>query len=103
MASDGGTLLYGIGEDEHNRLTVPQPFELAGAAERVDQIVRTCISEPPDVQLRPIPTEADPAVGYLVVIVPAAALNDDPRAAARKPVLPLTRAITGERYDPFSD
>ena len=34
---------------------------------------------------------------------PAAALNDDPRAAARKLVLPLTWAITGERYDPFSD
>ena len=34
---------------------------------------------------------------------PAAALNDDPRAAARKLVLPLTRAITGERYDPFYD
>jgi hypothetical protein len=47
MASDGGTLLYGIGEDEHDRLTIPKPFELAGAAERVDQIVRTCISEPP--------------------------------------------------------
>ena len=34
---------------------------------------------------------------------PAAALSDDPRVAARKLVLPLTRAITGERYDPFSD
>lgn len=71
MASDGDTLLYGIGEDEHDRLTVSTPFKLAGVAERVDQIVRTCISEPPDVQLRPIPTEDDPAVGYLVIIVPA--------------------------------
>ena len=36
MANDGGTLLYGVGEDEHGRPTVPNPFELAGAAERVD-------------------------------------------------------------------
>jgi hypothetical protein len=28
MANDGGTLLYGVGEDEHGRLTVPNPFEL---------------------------------------------------------------------------
>jgi len=47
MSADGGTLLYGVGEDENDRLTVPQPFELAGARERVDQIVRTSISEPP--------------------------------------------------------
>ena len=34
MASDGGTLLYGIGEDEHDRLTVPKPFELAATCHR---------------------------------------------------------------------
>jgi hypothetical protein len=28
MANDGGALLYGVGEDEHGRLTVPNPFEL---------------------------------------------------------------------------
>jgi hypothetical protein len=47
MGADGGILLYGVGEDENDRLTVPQPFELAGARERVDQIVRSTISEPP--------------------------------------------------------
>ncbi len=47
MATDGGSLLYGLGEDENGRPTVPQPFELAGARERVDQIVQTFISEPP--------------------------------------------------------
>ena len=29
-------------------------------------------------------------------------LSNDPRGAARKLVLPLTRAITRDRYDPFS-
>ena len=40
MASDGGTLLYGVGEDENGRPAVPQLFGLAGARERVNQIVR---------------------------------------------------------------
>lgn len=70
MANDGGTLLYGVGEDENRRPTIPTPFELAGARERVDQIVRTCISEPPDVQVREIQTDNDPSLGYLVIAVP---------------------------------
>lgn len=71
MSADGGTLLYGVGEDENGRLTVPQPFDLVGARERVDQIVRTSISEPPAIEVYPIPTDDDPSVGYLVVHVPA--------------------------------
>src|SRR5215208_1874326 len=67
MANDGGTLLYGIGENEERRPTVPQPFGLAGARERVDQIVQTSISEPPDIQVREIPTDDDPSLGYLAV------------------------------------
>jgi hypothetical protein len=47
MATDGGSLLYELGEDEYDRLTVPQPFELAGARVRIDQLVRIFISEPP--------------------------------------------------------
>jgi hypothetical protein len=69
MANDGGTLLYGVGENEDRRPTVPQPFKLAGSRERVDQIVRTTISEPPDIQVREIPAD-DPSLGYLVVAVP---------------------------------
>jgi hypothetical protein len=70
MASDGGVLLYGIGEDEDRRPTVPQPFKLAGVRERVDQIVRTSISEPPDIQVREVPADKDASLGYLVVAVP---------------------------------
>jgi hypothetical protein len=70
MASGGGTLLYGGGEDENRRPSVAQPFCLTGVRERVDQIVRTSISEPPDVQVREIPTDDDPRLGYLVVVVP---------------------------------
>jgi hypothetical protein len=70
MAIDGGILLYGVGEDENDRPTVPQPFRLAGARERVDQIVRTSISEPPDIQVREIESNEDSSLGYLVVAVP---------------------------------
>lgn len=75
MANDGGVLLYGVGEDENDRPTVPRPFKLTGARERVDQIVRTSISGPPDVQVREIPTDDDPGLGYLVV-----AVSPSPRA-----------------------
>jgi hypothetical protein len=70
MANDGGTLIYGIGEDREGRPTIPTPFELAGAVERVDQIVRSCISEPPAISIRTIATDNDPTIGYLVVAVP---------------------------------
>jgi hypothetical protein len=70
MANDGGTLLYGVGEDEAGRLTIPKPFSLAGARERVDQIVHTCISEPPAIEVYSIPTDDDPGLGYLVVGIP---------------------------------
>lgn len=34
MATDGGTLLYGLAEDDNGWPTVPQPFKLAGAHTR---------------------------------------------------------------------
>ena len=71
MSADGGTLLYGVGEDDNDRLTVSQPFELAGARERVDQIVRSTISEPPTIEVYTIPTDDDVSLGYLVIHVPA--------------------------------
>ena len=70
MANDGGTLLYGVGEDEHGRPTNPKPFELVGAKERLDQIVRTSISEPPAIEVHEIQTDDDSGLGYLVVAVP---------------------------------
>ncbi len=70
MANDGGTLLYGVAEDERGRPNILSPIELDGATERVDRIVRSCISEPPTIELHLIPTDDDPEVGYLVVAVP---------------------------------
>ncbi|MBA2534199.1 MAG: putative DNA binding domain-containing protein [Rubrobacter sp.] len=65
MANNGGTLPYGVGEDEHSRPTVPKPFKISGARERVDQIVRASISEPPSIEVYAISAYD----GFLVVVV----------------------------------
>ena len=71
MTSDGGTLLYGVAENGDLRLTVSQPFGLAGAREPVNQIVRTSISEPPNIYVRETPTAHDASLSWLIVTVPA--------------------------------
>ena len=70
MTVNGGSIIYGIGEDEHGHLTVLNPIDVAGQKERIASIVQTSISEPPEVRIVLIPTEADPSKGYLVVGVP---------------------------------
>lgn len=56
MATDGGVLLYGLGEDAHSRPTVLNPIPLQGAPERISQIVQTSIAEPPRMTIHTIPT-----------------------------------------------
>lgn len=73
MATDGGVLLYGVGEDEHGNPTQPEPILLAGAPERVAQIVSTAITEVPFIDVRTFQRADDPTSGYLVVIVPQSA------------------------------
>jgi hypothetical protein len=70
MSTAGGTLLYGVGEDEDDRLTVRAPLELAGAADRVALIVQTSIAEVPHIEFRTYELPDDPTQGYLVVVVP---------------------------------
>lgn len=73
MSTDGGCLLYGLGEDEEKRLAVEAPFRLADASDHVDQIAQTSIVEPPHIEFREYRTDADPSIGYLLVIVPQSA------------------------------
>lgn len=70
MSCDGGVIIYGIDEDENKLLTIATPFPLAGQPERIDNIVKTCIQESPEVVIYTVPTKADPSVGYIVVVVP---------------------------------
>lgn len=70
MSTDGGVLLFGVGEDQHKRPTNPVPFMLAGVADRISQIVATSIMEVPYIDVREYPSAEDPARGYVAVIVP---------------------------------
>lgn len=70
MATDGGVILYGVGEDEQENLTVLEPIELAGAADRVSAIVSGGLAEVPFIEPRALPLADDPSRGYLLVIVP---------------------------------
>jgi len=92
MTVDGGTLLYGVDEDAEGRPTVPTPISLLGQRERIDQIVQTLVSEPPTVEIDPVPTAADPSRGYLVVVVPPS-----PRAPHQVGGRYYGRGATGNR------
>lgn len=70
MANDGGVILYGIGEDEHGRLSILNPIPLNGQAEKIDTIVRSSIAEPPVIHIYSIPTSDNSSLGYIVVLVP---------------------------------
>jgi hypothetical protein len=73
MSTDGGVLLYGVGEDADGRPTVLMPFQLKDQRERVDQIVRTSLAEVPYIDVRELPLERDASSGYLLIVVPASA------------------------------
>src|SRR3954468_23467819 len=64
MSTDGGALLYGIGEDDHQQPTILQPIDLPGAAERVSGIVSTSITEVPYYFTREYHCADDASKGY---------------------------------------
>ncbi len=93
LAGDGGIMIFGLGEDEHKRLTILAPFALAGVRERIDSIVRSCIAEPPTIEIVSLPTAGDATIGYIAVVVPPSpraphmvVKNGDMRYYGRGPV-----------------
>jgi hypothetical protein len=66
----GGTIVFGIDEDLSGRPTSPLPFELKGQREKIDQIIRTSISEVPDYRITQIESQNDTSKGYLVLVIP---------------------------------
>ncbi len=70
MTVDGGVLVYGLAEDEHQNPTLPRPFDLEGQRERIDQVVHTSIAEVPFIDVRALSLEDDSARGFLVIVVP---------------------------------
>lgn len=70
MANDGGVLIVGVGEDEHGRPTILNPVQLTGEAERVLNILRSGVSDPPSIEIKSFTLADDPARGYLAIIIP---------------------------------
>lgn len=70
MTVDGGVLLYGVGGGDPTRPTKACPFELAGVAERIDQVAQTGIAEPPQIEIRDFASEQESGKGYLAVVIP---------------------------------
>ena len=71
MTVDGGGLLYGLGGKDPTRPDELYPFDLAGAAERVDQVAQAGIAEPPVIETYDIPSENENGKGFLCVVIPA--------------------------------
>jgi hypothetical protein len=85
MATDGGVLIYGVGEDEHGAVRVLAPVELVGVSERISQVVSTSVAEVPFVDIRTLPRDA-PERGYVVrpsadVLRPSDRLAPEPAGA----------------------
>jgi hypothetical protein len=74
MTTDGGALVYGVGEDEDERPRLLTPFDLSGARERIDQIAQSSISPSPRVEFAVLRLSDDDSRGYLVALIPASPL-----------------------------
>ncbi len=70
MTVDGGVLLYGVGGDDPTRPDKARPVDLAGAAERIDQVAQTSIAESPEIEIRDFPSDEQSGKGYLAVVIP---------------------------------
>ena len=71
FAVDGGKILYGVGQPKSNGSSVLSPFNTDGLAERLDQIARGGAIDPPlQIRCLTIPSEANPELGYLLVVIP---------------------------------
>ena len=71
---DGGTLIIGIEENKQARSLRLTPQPLPGLAERVEAVARTIPDPPLAVLCRPVASDKDPSVGYLVAHIPPSAV-----------------------------
>jgi hypothetical protein len=69
----GGTIIFGIDEDENGQPRIPSPINLKGQKERIDSIIRTSISEAPAYQIIQLESEIESSKGYLILVIPPSA------------------------------
>ncbi|MEV0725874.1 ATP-binding protein [Micromonospora purpureochromogenes] len=70
-ANDGGALIYGVSEDKASQTLSLAPLDLAGQAERIDEIARSRCDPPLYVACHPLPLDPnDRSCGLLLVEIP---------------------------------
>jgi len=70
MTTDGGCLVYGVGEDNKGHPRLLAPIQLENAAERIDQVAQHSISPHPRIDFITLRCDDDPALGYLIAVIP---------------------------------
>lgn len=66
---DGGTIVIGVDETTSPPSLTPVPLD--GLAERIEQIAATAVDEPALITTTVIESQRNPALGYVLVSVPA--------------------------------
>lgn len=71
FAGDGGAIIYGVAEDKTTNTISLAPFDLAGQAERLDEIARSRCDPPLYIACHPLPQDPDNRNhGLLLVEIP---------------------------------
>jgi hypothetical protein len=72
FAVDGGRILYGLSNPKSPTAPmVRAPFDVVGLPERIDQVARGGLIDPPlRVTCEPIASDEHPGLGYLLVVIP---------------------------------
>lgn len=102
--SEGGILIYGVGEDDMGRAEVLYPIPITGVAERVGLVARSRLDEPLALgPIHTIPCKDKEGHGFLVVEVPSSEraphfVEGTAWARTSKGNVPLTRRRIGELF-----
>ncbi len=101
--TEGGVIIYGIGQDENGRAKELHPFGVSSASERVTLVAQT-LDEPLTLRsVYSIPDQSDSDLGFLVVYVPRSQraphfFRGTALARTSKGNVPLTRRQVGELF-----
>lgn len=71
MATAGGIIIYGVAEDKKAATLSAEPIALAGAKDRISDVVGSQVREPPYFEVTLVPLATDSSMGYVVVDIPA--------------------------------
>lgn len=71
MATAGGVIIYGVLENKEGMTFSATPVELAGAKDRISDVVTANVRERIDFDIRLLPLNDEPTRGFVVLDIPA--------------------------------